>query len=232
MTHIRHGKIELALHALAPARDHRVQPLLLLHGLGERTPPYVPEPMDGWPGPVYGLDFTGHGASDSAPGGGYTAEVMMADADAALGHLGTATVCGRGLGAYVALLLAGGRARGVLGAILCDGPGLAGGGGEPSSPRVVHPDPHAVGPPDPFALVELSSDLRPPDYAMSYVRQAAHLGPLERSLFVCARHRPSWLAAVAKATEAECETLEEALDLCAQAGRAFLDHESNEPAAH
>ena len=64
-----------------------------------------------WPGPVWALDFTGHGASTVPRGGGYTAEVLMADADAALAHLGPATVLGRGLGAYVALLLAGARPR-------------------------------------------------------------------------------------------------------------------------
>ena len=52
----------------------------------------------------------------------------MADADAALAHLGPATVYGRGLGAYVALLIAGARPDLVRGAVLDDGPGLVGGG--------------------------------------------------------------------------------------------------------
>ena len=52
----------------------------------------------------------------------------MGDADVALAHLGAATVLGRGLGAYVALLIAGARPHLVRGAVLCDGPGLAGGG--------------------------------------------------------------------------------------------------------
>ena len=38
---------------------------------------------DGWPGPVYGLDFTGHGASTVPVGGGYSAEMLLADADTA-----------------------------------------------------------------------------------------------------------------------------------------------------
>ena len=89
----------------------------------------------GWPGPVFALDFTGHGDATVPVGGGYTAEQMLADADTALQHIGEATVVGRGLGAYVALLLAGGRPKQVRGAILCDGPGFEGGGGEPRGPE-------------------------------------------------------------------------------------------------
>jgi pimeloyl-ACP methyl ester carboxylesterase len=135
----------------------------------------------------------------------------MGDVDAALAHLGPSTVCGRGLGAYVALLIAGGRPKLVLGAILCDGPGLAGGGPQPSSPRIVHPDPHARGAPDAFALAELSSDLRPADYAMSFVRQVNHLARIEEPIAVCAANRPEWLAAVVDDADAETTTLEEAL---------------------
>ena len=74
----------LALHRLRDGGRRDVPPLLLLHGLGERTPDTAPPPWtDGWPGPVWGLDFTGHGASTLPDGGGYTAEILMADADAA-----------------------------------------------------------------------------------------------------------------------------------------------------
>lgn len=206
---LRHGKVRLALHALRVGGDGH--PLLLLHGLGERSPGALPEELAAWPGPVHALDFTGHGASDVPVGGGYTAEVLMGDVDAALAHLGPSTVCGRGLGAYVALLIAGGRPKLVLGAILCDGPGLAGGGPQPSSPRIVHPDPHARGAPDAFALAELSSDLRPADYAMSFVRQVNHLARIEEPIAVCAANRPEWLAAVVDDADAETTTLEEAL---------------------
>ena len=72
------------------------------------------------------LDFTGHGASTMPIGGGYTAEILMADVDAALDHLDEATVVGRGLGAYVALLISGARADRVRGVVLADGPGLSG----------------------------------------------------------------------------------------------------------
>ena len=64
---------------------------------------------------------------------------MLADADAALARLSQATLLGRGLGAYVALLLAGSRPLGVRGALLCDGAGLAGGGAEPRDPTLALP---------------------------------------------------------------------------------------------
>lgn len=155
----------LALHALREQGAGR--PLLWLHGLGERAPEGVPEGLAAWPGPIHALDFTGHGASTLPRGGGYTAELLLADADAALAQLGSATLLGRGLGAYVALLLAGGRPGAVRGAILCDGPGLAGGGPDVGPPRVDLPEPVA-GPPDPLALHELSRDVRPPDYAIMF----------------------------------------------------------------
>lgn len=197
MIRLRHGKVELALHRLRPARREGAPGLLLLHGLAEASPGAVPGAGEAWPGAVYALDFTGHGRSDVPRGGGYTAEILMGDADAALSHLGSATVMGRGLGAYVALLLAGARPDGVRGAVLCDGPGLAGGGAHPVAPQVPWVDPAAPAPPDPFALVELSRDLRPPDYATGFVRQITHLSPLDQPLHVCARQRTDWLDAVA-----------------------------------
>jgi len=215
ITWITHGKLRLALHALrGPIAGRAAEsghPLLLIHGLGERSPEALPEEFEAWPGPVHALDLTGHGHSDLPVGGGYTAEVLMGDVDAALAHLGPSTICGRGLGAYVALLIAGGRPADVLGAILCDGPGLAGGGPQPGSPRVIHPDPDAHGTPDAFALAELSSDLRPDDYAMSFVRQVSQLARIEEPIAVCAVNRPPWLAAVVEDADAETRSLEEAL---------------------
>ena len=169
MEKLTHGKIELALHEL---RAGSGRPLLLLHGLAERSPESLPEDFVGWPGPVYGLDFTGHGQSTVPAGGGYTCEQLLGDTDIALARLGEVTVCGRGIGAYVALLIAGARPKAIKGAILCDGPGLAGGSARPGTPLIPMTNPSAVAPPDPFALVELSCDIRPPDYATSFVRQA------------------------------------------------------------
>ncbi len=192
---LRHSRVDLALHEL---RSGAGRALLLLHGLGERSPGEVPAEFAAWPGPVFALDFTGHGESSLSGSGGYTAEVLMGDADTALRQLGRATLAGRGVGAYVALLLAGARPAEVRGAILRDGLGLAGGGGEPGTPQVLFPNPHESGPPDPFALVELSRDVRPPDYATVFVRQANELSGLEWPIAVCCAERPDWLAAVAK----------------------------------
>ena len=134
ITMLRHNKVDLALHRLAAGTGTA---LLLLHGLGEASPTLVPAWASAWPGAVYALDFTGHGRSTVPPGGGYTAEIILADADVALAELGTATLVGRGLGAYVALMLAGARPQHVRGAVLADGPGLAGGAIGPTSQSFV-----------------------------------------------------------------------------------------------
>lgn len=193
VTVIRNGRAELALHHL---RAGSGRPLLLLHGLAECTPHAVPVTVEGWPGPVHGLDFLGHGRSTIPAGGGYTAEVLMADVDAALGVLGPCTVLGRGLGAYIALLIAGARPELVRGAVLADGPGLIGGGIRPSSPSVVRLDPAIASPPDPLALAELSRDVRPPDYAAEFVRMALHGSGLDQPITVAAIVRPEWLTGV------------------------------------
>jgi len=215
-----HVKMRVALHrlrgalpgALAPdARPGAGRALLLLHGLGERSPERVPDELALWPGPVDALDFTGHGASDLPAGGGYTAEILMGDADAALQRLGCATLVGRGIGAYVALLLAGARPKQVRGAILRDGPGLAGGGPRPSTTSIPWPGPNESGPPDPLALAELSRDVRPPEYATAFVRQAALLSGLVRPLSLCVTERATWLRAVAEEPGAEDTSLAEAL---------------------
>lgn len=120
---IVHGRVELVLWRLQEgAPGHR--PLLLLHELGGRSPQRAPAEVAGWPGPIWALDFTGHGASTVPAGGGYTAEILMADADAALAALGESTLLGHGLGAYVAMLIAGARPALVKGAVLADGDGL------------------------------------------------------------------------------------------------------------
>ena len=104
---LTHNKVELALHRLRDAVDPDAHPLLVLHGLAEATPADPPVWTDVWPGAVWGLDLTGHGASSPTLGGGYTCEILMADVVTALEHLGPRSVVGRGLGAYVALLAAG-----------------------------------------------------------------------------------------------------------------------------
>jgi pimeloyl-ACP methyl ester carboxylesterase len=190
---VRHNRIELAVHWL---RDAEGLALLLLHGLGERSPIEVPAWAAGWDGPVVALDFTGHGESTVPRGGGYTSEILLGDADLALGEIGEATVVGRGVGAYAALQLAGARPDRVHGTVLADGPGLAGGPTEPTSGSYVrlHSDGHT---PDPYALAELGRDLRPPDYATTFTRLAVQGSALDAPITVAAVYRPAWLAAVA-----------------------------------
>jgi pimeloyl-ACP methyl ester carboxylesterase len=219
---LRHGQIRLALHQV---RNGDGLPLLLLHGLGEHTPDELPGYIAQWPGPIWGLDFTGHGGSTVPTGGGYTAEILLADADAALAHLGQATVFGRGLGAWIALLLAGARPAAVRGAILYDGPGLIGGGNEPGSSFVIEaPAGVRSGPdrrtPDPFALAELVRDVRPPDYAASFVRFSTEGSNLAEPITVSAITRPEWLVAVAAEPGVADLPVDEALALYSSTGSA------------
>jgi pimeloyl-ACP methyl ester carboxylesterase len=204
-TTIEHGRVRLALHQISRGDGDGLEhhPLLVLHGLGEHSPPSPPLAVESWPGPIYGLDFTGHGDSTVPGGGGYTCEVLVGDADRALAHLGRCTVYGRGLGAYVALLLAGIRTEEVAGVILDDGPGLLGGGSESLPPGTSVPIEASANAirmgqaPDPFALMELSRDVRPPDYAAIFARFALERSPLDLPITVSAVVRPPWLAAVA-----------------------------------
>jgi pimeloyl-ACP methyl ester carboxylesterase len=205
---LQHNRVRLALHTL---RAGEGRALLLLHGLGEASPATEPIELVEWPGPIYALDFTGHGASTLPQGGGYTCELLMADVDVALSRLQNATLMGRGLGAYVALLAAGGRPDRVRGAILRDGPGLAGGGATFNSPFIPFVDPAIKGPPDPYALVELATDVRPPDYASTFARQAGQFSGLSQPIMVCARERPAWMAAVMTELDIEVSTLHQAI---------------------
>ncbi len=203
-----HNRCRLALHTLS-AGDGRA--LLLLHGLGERSPGTVPVFAQRWSGPVVALDFTGHGESTMPVGGGYTAEILLADSDAALTHLGEATIVGRGLGAYVGLLLAGARAEHVYGTVLADGPGISGGPSVPTSQPVFSLE-SVDRTPDPYALVELGRDLRPPDYAATFSRMAVQRSALDEPITVVARFRPSWLQAVVEEPGvAEAGSIAEAL---------------------
>jgi len=206
--HLQHNRIRLVLHTLRAASG---MPLLLLHGLGERSPATLPSLYAAWPGPVYALDFTGHGASQIPRGGGYSCELLMADVDIALAHLGKATLAGRGLGAYIALLVAGARPAQTHGAILLDGPGLAGGGTPAKNPYIPVVDQAQLAPPDPFAMAELATDARPGPYAATFAMMADIGSPLAQPLAVCAREQPEWLAAVMTTLGLERTTPAEAL---------------------
>ncbi len=218
-TILRHNKIDLALHMLrvSPLEEATpCRPLLLLHGLGDASPSTVPHWVAAWPGSIAALDFTGHGASTVPAGGGYSPETLMADVDHALAHLTdddperSITVLGRGLGAYIALQIAGARASQIRGAILTDGPGLAGGPTGPTSQSffALATDGSA---PDPYGLVELGRDLRPGDYAMSFVTLATSGSDLATPITVASSFRPKWLAAVADAPGVAESSVAEAL---------------------
>jgi pimeloyl-ACP methyl ester carboxylesterase len=206
--YLHHNRVRLALHKLKDGPGHA---LLLLHGLGEHAPATLPPACAGWPGPVHALDFTGHGASDIPAGGGYSCEFLMADADCALAHLGTATIIGRGLGAYVGLLLAGARPLHVRGVILLDGPGLAGGGTPAKNPYIPVVDTTWPGPPDPYAIADLATDARPPEYASNYAMLASQHSGLERPIAVCTCEVPEWLQATMSLLSLERSSIDEAL---------------------
>jgi pimeloyl-ACP methyl ester carboxylesterase len=212
-TLLRHGRITLALHQLRAAGNSGGHPLLLLHGLGESSPEAVPLDIAGWNGAIYALDFSGHGESSLPVAGGYSAEVLMGDVDIALASIGAATVFGRGLGGYVTLLIAGARPALVHGAIVGDGPGLSGGG---TSSHSVHLDftrrDLSLGPtPDPYALLELSTDIRPVDYVASFVQAAMQGSAVTPAVAVIANGRPSWLVGALEQYGAETMSLTDAL---------------------
>lgn len=212
---VRHGQARLALHQ---KRTGKGPAALALHGLGENADCILTrEVVAGWSGgAVWALDFLGHGQSKRPAGGGYTSEILMADADSALREIGPATVFGRGLGAYIALLIAGARPDLVRGAVLCDGPGLSGGGPSPMSPSIVVPSVRPDRPgdaPDPFALTELARDVRPADYAANFARQALAVSELETPITVVAIARPEWLEAVVDQPDVQTASLEDAIKL-------------------
>lgn len=177
-TRLLHGRTQLHLECLA---DRAGPNLLLLHSLFGSLEDWRPA-VRGWEGSVWALDFAGHGRSTWREGGLYFPEAFAADADAALRELGEAYVAGSGVGAYVALLIAGARPERVPAALLLDGPGLWGGGPNPpatpdrsaferlysasvssSAVESVTTDPRVV-------LAE--DDVRPEDYAVAFAREA------------------------------------------------------------
>lgn len=214
MMWLQHNKIRLALHALkedsgSGTAETTGRPLLVLHGLGEsaRLPT---EPWNEWSGPIWGLDFTGHGHSGVPRGGGYTAELLMSDVDVALAEIGPATIYGRGLGAYIALLVAGARPELTRGVVLTDGPGLMGGGEGPQSSTWYLPADADGRAPDPYALFELSHDVRPSDYAINFLQLLLTKSELRTPLVVASKNRPPWLAAVANDPGVVSESLAQA----------------------
>ena len=210
--HLRHNRIMLALHKV---QEGNGRPLLLLHGLGEDARRMATVDI-AWAGPVWALDFTGHGESSIPSGGGYSCEILMADVDIALRHIGEATVLGRGLGAYVTFLISGARPQLVKGAVLTDGPGLAGGPVHVSSTSEIAGSPRTGAAPDPWALIELSRDARPATYALTFLRLAMNGTSLDDPITSCCRVAPPWLEAInAEPGVANGMSVQEALDMYA-----------------
>lgn len=199
--YLRHGWSRLVLHELQVEGPRH---LLLLHGLGEATPEEIPEYAADWPGSIYGLDLSGHGHSSRSVGGGYVSEYLVGDVDIALARIGPSTIVGRGLGAYVALLVAGARPGLVRGLVLCDGRGLAGGAATPGVRPVVAATPPIDDPfaldPDPLAVAELDTEWRLPHVARDFATAFASAHDLGAgAIAVCATERPPWLAAIVDA---------------------------------
>ncbi len=208
MKTLRHNRRTLALHEL---RAGDGLPLLLIHGLGESSAIHRLDQYAAWQGPIFGLDLAGHGHSEPSIGHGYSPEGLLSDVDVAIAELGRCAVVGRGLGAYLALMIAGARPDQVVGSILRDGPGLGGGGPEANTlPASWHATSNTATP-DPFALIELSTDVRPPSYAVKYAYLAADNAEQSMPISVTARSRPAWLAEVIEAPSATVASIGEAL---------------------
>jgi pimeloyl-ACP methyl ester carboxylesterase len=209
---LQHNRISLALHEV---RQGSGRALLLLHGLGEDAKNMSRLAVD-WDGPVWALDFTGHGESTVPMGGGYSAEILMADVDIVLRHLGEATILGRGLGGYVAFLAAGARPQSVKGVVIIDGPGLAGGAIQVTSASEISVAARTGQAPDPWALIELSRDARPPNYAVTFVRLATSGSSFEEPIAVSCKVNPPWIEAIsAEPGVVTGVSMQEALDMYA-----------------
>lgn len=201
MRELRNARVSLALHTLQAGEG---TPLLLLHALGGSSDDFCAE-MPRWSGPIHALDFSGHGRSGRVYGSGYYPELWAADADHALAAIGSeAVVLGSGLGAYCALLLAGGRREQVRCAVLSPGAGLDG-AAEPDHERAaidLPTTPHAreilVSPSsDPAVFLEQEMDLRPPNYAARFAAAARRVVLIEDGAA-----RPAWWRAVRDAANA------------------------------
>lgn len=218
MIELKNGRVSLALHALSQAEG---APLLLLHELGGASDEFRGVEL-AWPGPVYALDLSGHGYSGRVHGGAYYPEMWAADADAALVWIAEhhrdahAVLLGRGVGAYVALLLAGARPARVSASILCAGRGLFGSDSDPTTRDITLPDVETRGPlrglqassaADPVVSHAQDHIARPADYAARFARLARRIVLVEDGA-----PRPAWWSAIAaESTSVRCTALPDAL---------------------
>ena len=155
---------------------------------------------------MHALDFAGHGESARRAGGAYVPELLAADADVALELLGPCRIAGAGIGAYIALLLAGARPELVPAALLLPGRGLDGGGPLPNPTRgrafIATLDGESDGASDPTSDPEpdpmvwtCDNDPRPPDYALAFASAARRLLLAEDGT-----RRPPWWEAIREAS--------------------------------
>lgn len=187
----------------------------MLHGLGDSSAHMAEIPVS-WKGSIWALDFTGHGDSTVPRGGGYSAEILMADVDIALRHIGPATILGRGIGGYIGFLIAGARPHLVRGVVIVDGPGLAGGAIQATSSSEIAITARPGTTPDPWALIELSRDARPPNYAITFVQLARTGSSLDEPIAVTCKVTPPWIEAIrAEAGVMTDISMQDALDIFA-----------------
>jgi pimeloyl-ACP methyl ester carboxylesterase len=193
---IAQGRNELELHEIAAGEGRA---LLLLHALYGSSADWG-EGQPSWPGPIYGLDFAGHGRSQWIRGGAYTPEILACNVDEALRCIGAAALAGAGVGAYVALLVAGARRDLVPASLLLPGAGLAGGGAWPSfeaEPRTLIDLAVPRDGCDRMACA-LEYDLRPLDYVAPFARRVRRL-----VLFEDGDARPPWWDAARRVAGAQ-----------------------------
>lgn len=189
MIRLRNISTALALH---PMKSGNGTPLLLLHALGGSSRDWNGV-ADDWPGSVFALDLSGHGDSEALHGAAYVPELWASDADTALAHIASeAAVAGAGLGAYVALLLAGARPDLIRAALLLPGNGIDGGGADPSERHTILP----VGDNTPDAAYDARADaaeqlVRPPRYSVAFAEAARKVVLAEDGT-----RRPPWWTAL------------------------------------
>lgn len=174
MRWIAHGRIHLALHQLAGGTGPGLLAVHALHGSSDDWG----DSLSSWKGEVHALDLCGHGGSDALRGGGAFPELLAGDVDVAVAETGARVLVGRGLGAYLALLVAGARPEAIDAALLLPGPGLDGGGTRPSFERLAERFAEALrGDADPAVRDRrfLDADIRPEAYARSFAERARRL---------------------------------------------------------
>jgi pimeloyl-ACP methyl ester carboxylesterase len=180
--------VTLALH---PLREAAGRALLCLHAVGGAARDFQ-EAARLWSDRSL-LRFSGHGDSARCAGAAISRRIWPAT-DAALARIGPALLIGAGVGAYVALLLAGARPDAVPGALLLPGAGLEGGGAAPDPASDTLARWTDLGAPLPGcdpAVRRLERDIRPPDYAEAFARAARRVLLAEGDF-----RQPPWWQAV------------------------------------